>query len=112
LAKKEIKMSKLDNNILTSLEGDIQSQGIRISASAWLDFGSEDWKKTSDKAKAYAYQAAKITGWSETAIRNIASHFFPHHKPDFQDYIFSHLRFLESQYPAEIIETQTTEKGK
>jgi hypothetical protein len=58
-------------NPIAMLDGSVQSQGVRVSARDWLDIGSEGWKDTSNKVKAAAYQAAKITGWTDDGLKAI-----------------------------------------
>lgn len=53
------------------LDGTVQSQGIKVSCSGWLDIGSEEYSKTPDQVKAWAYQAAIISGWTDKGIKKV-----------------------------------------
>jgi hypothetical protein len=57
--------------LINALNGSVQSQGVKVDAPGWLDMSSKEWINTPDKAKATAYQAAKVTGWTDKALLNL-----------------------------------------
>lgn len=101
MSNKDIEFLK--QGVLSSLNGSVQESGIRVNVDAWLNMGSSEWKEIDDKTRAYAYQAAKMHGWSEGALRDIVKTYCPDFKPDFVDYIFSHLNYLTETYPTKEI---------
>jgi hypothetical protein len=56
---------------LNSLNGDVQRQGIKLDVLDWLDMGSETWRTTPEKDKAAAYQAAKVSGWTDNGLMKL-----------------------------------------
>lgn len=95
------------DHILSSLDGDVQSQGIRLSHKEWLDMGSEEWGKTEDKAKAYAYQAAvKIGSWSDLRLKELMLKKYEHIKESFIDLTIEELKSLSEKYPLDIEQTE------
>lgn len=89
--------------LLSQLDGSVQSQGIRVSAKSWLDMGSDEWKEVDDKTKAYAYQAAQLTGWKDEAIKEVVNHAFPYLNSVI-DYTLIQLKELAKQYPVDVVE--------
>ena len=89
-------------NILDTLNGSVYSQGIKIDARDWLDMGSEGWRATTDKQKAAAYQAAKVTGWTDKGLYEIMIKQFGPRIDEFQaDLTLGLLRDYEKEYPIE-----------
>ena len=55
-------------NLRDTLNGSVQSQGIKVDVRAWLDMGSKEWQDTEPDIKARAYQAALVTGWTDQGL--------------------------------------------
>lgn len=92
-------------NVVNSLNGNVHSQGIRIGHKAWLDMGSKEWEETSPENKAHAYQAAKLTGWTDKGLRQIIlSEFRPRLDDFWADLIIDTLHSLEKEHPISITE--------
>lgn len=53
------------------LNGCVQAQGLKIDVDHWLVMGSKEWGNTPDEVKAWAYQAAIVTGWTDDALCQI-----------------------------------------
>lgn len=88
--------------VLSSLNGSVHSQGVKVNERAWLDMGSKDWAETPDAVKAAAFQAAKVTGWTEESIKDIMMECYPHIKEFLIDQTLETLRDLEQQFPCEV----------
>ncbi len=92
-------------NVLVSLDGSVQSQGIKVSARDWLDMGSETWATTSDETKAAAYQAAQVTGWKDAGLIKIMMECWgPRIDEDTAKFTLDTLKELAQQYPVEVEE--------
>jgi len=92
-------------NVLTSLDGAVQRQGIKLEARDWLDIGSETWSKTSDYDKAAAYQAAKMVGWKDEGLKQVILRCWGERFDASQaDAVIEILQSLEKQHPLEIEE--------
>lgn len=89
-------------DVFNTLDGSVQSQGVRVDARAWLDMGSKSWSETDDKTRARAYQAAKVTGWSDDALIAIMVESLPHLDQDIMEYTVGMLHDLDKKYPAKI----------
>lgn len=88
---------------VTSLNGSVHSQGIKIDHVAWLDMGSKEWASTSDKDKAAAYQAAKVCGWTDDGIKVIILREFSPRVDDFMaDVTLDQLRTLAAEHPVDV----------
>lgn len=57
--------------VLVSLDGAVQSQGIKVNARDWLDMGSENWSTVPDAVKGAAYQAALAAGWKDEGLLKV-----------------------------------------
>lgn len=88
--------------VLSQLEGSVQSQGIRLSAAAWLDLGSKDWREANDQDRAAAYQAATVTGWTDDAIKDIMRQACPHILPSIMDHTIRVLHDLAAKFPVAV----------
>jgi hypothetical protein len=92
-------------NPLVSLDGAVQSQGIKLSCRDWLDMGSETWSTTSDKDKAFAYQAALATGWKdEGLLKLMVGAWKPRVDEDVAKFTLQMLKDLVTEYPAQVEE--------
>lgn len=90
--------------IIDSINGNIQAQGIKVRFPAWMVMGSPEWENTPEQIKAYAYQAATITGWSDEALVTAvcgAYQFIDKHMARFTIEV---LQDLKTKYPLEVIE--------
>ena len=99
----------LDENLVTktvlnTLDGAVQSQGVHVGARDWLDMGSDGWAETSDQMKAYAYQAAMITGWNDDSLSEMMLELFPHLQPSIMLHTIKLLKELTGKYPVEVVE--------
>ncbi len=95
-------------HVLSMLDGSVFSQGVKISHRQWLDMGSKEWSETSDKDKAAAYQAAKVTGWEEKAIRGLMLGVYGHLKESTLDMTFKLLEELVKLNPIEVEEVKSS----
>lgn len=94
-------------SIVNSLNGCVHSQGIKISHKAWLDIGSEEWQNTTEQQKSYAYQAAKLRGWTDQGLKAlIIQEFQPRIDEFMAELIVEELREFGEKYPLEIIGEQ------
>jgi len=97
-------------NVLVSLDGSVQSQGIKVSARDWLDMGSETWAKTPDEVKAAAYQAAQVTGWQDAGLLKIMVDCWgPRIDIDAAKFTLETLKDLAQQYPVTVEEVYRDE---
>lgn len=85
------------------LNSSVQSQGIKVDFRAWLDMGSQEWKETPEKVKAYAYQAAKVCGWTDAGLKKIILDEFTPRVDDFMANVtMDTLQALAEQFPAKV----------
>lgn len=97
--------------MISSLNGSVYSQGIKIDHKAWLDMGSIEWKETSDKDKAAAYQAAKVCGWTDDGLIAIMiSEFAPRIDQFMADVTIDTLREYANVYPVEVEQVYEVKK--
>ena len=97
-------------NALVSLDGSVQSQGVKIGARSWLDMGSETWATTSDKTKATAYQAAQVTGWKdEGLIKVMVGCWGPRIDESTAKFTLDTLKEFAQQYPVAVEEVYKDE---
>lgn len=88
--------------LIDALDGSVQSQRIKISARDWLDIGSAEWAKTPHAVKAAAYQAAKITGWTDAGLKNVMlKSWGPRIDEPMADYVLNLLSEWSKEYPLE-----------
>jgi hypothetical protein len=89
-------------NKVSMINGSVQSQGIRVDVRDWLDMGSEGWRKTPEEIKAAAYQAAKVTGWTDKGICALILSEFGPRIDEFQaNLTLELLKEYEAKYPLE-----------
>jgi len=92
-------------NVLVSLDGSVQSQGVKVNARDWLDMGSPTWATTPDQVKAAAYQAAQVTGWKDDGlIKVMVNCWSPRIDEDTAKFTLITLRELSQQYPVVVEE--------
>jgi hypothetical protein len=84
------------------LNGCVQAQGIKVNIENWLIMGSEAWNKTPDNIKAWAYQAACITGWTDEALIHIATNKYKHIDADMAKITIDLLKDLSSEHKLEV----------
>ncbi len=96
--------------MLSSLDGDVQSQGIKLSHRDWLDMGSKDWASTDDKAKASAYQAAIVCGWEDLRLKSLMLQQYEHLDQHMVDFTIKELKGLAKSHPLEVEEVYDAEK--
>ncbi len=93
-----------------SLDGSVQSQGIKVSVRDWLDMGSEGWSKTPEVVKAAAYQAAKVTGWQDAGLLKIMlDNWYPRIDEDSAKFTLETLQDLAQKYPLGVEEVYKDE---
>ncbi len=86
-----------------SLNGNVQSRGIKIDHSSWLDMGSIGWGETSKEIKAQAYQIAREVGWTDEGLKKIIlTEFAPRLDHFWADLIIENLQTYAKEYPIEI----------
>jgi len=88
--------------IIESINGNVQAQGIRIKFKNWMVMGSEEWNNTPDKIKAYAYQAALSTGWSDESLINAVCAVYEFIDKNRAKIIISLLSDMAKEYPLEV----------
>ncbi len=103
LSKQQAEERDLALTVLSQLDGSVQSQGVPISFNAWLNMGSDEWKATDERTKAYAYQAAMATGWTDEGIKSLLKITCPHILPSLMNYTFECLQLYANTYPVEIV---------
>lgn len=86
----------------SSLNGCVQSQGIRVNIENWLVMGSDEWNETPDQIKAWAYQAAGVTGWTDAALSLILTNKCPFMNDDMCVTILNMLKEWAAEYPLEV----------
>ena len=91
--------------VINSINGSVQSQGIRVDVDAWLLIGSKEWEATPDEVKAYAYQAALATGWTDEALINAVVTNYSHLDRAMMEFVIEELHALKQAYP---LETKTS----
>jgi len=91
-----------DAQVLSMLDGSVQSQGLAVSHRDWLDMGSESWGDTPDNVKAAAYQAAHLTGWDDARLRQIMLHAYTHLTDHLMDTTMECLRGLAMKFPLHV----------
>jgi hypothetical protein len=83
------------------LDSAVQSCGLKIVCSQWLDMGSLDYPNTPDEVKAAAYQAAKIRGYQDEGILAAMCELMgPRYDDDTGRFVLNELKDLASQNPA------------
>lgn len=85
-------------NRLNSINGSVQSQGIKVNYKNWLDLSTKEWKETPDKVKAAAYQAAKLCGWKDEGLKT-AIMSLPHIDQFIADATIETLKVLADKFP-------------
>jgi hypothetical protein len=88
--------------IIDSLDGNIQAQGIKVRFPAWMVIGSLEWMETPEEIKAYAYQAALVTGWTNEALINAACAVYPHIDKHTAKFTIEHLIDLVKEFPLQV----------
>jgi len=91
--------------VIESINGSVQSQGIKVAVEGWLAIGSGEWEKTPDEVKALAYQAAKATGWTDKALIAAITRKWQHIDEHMMMFVIDSLQDLAKTYPA-VIETK------
>jgi hypothetical protein len=100
-------------NAVSSLNGSVYSQGVKVDHRAWLDMGSKEWMDTSDELKAAAYQAAKVCGWTDDGLKNIiVSSFSPRIDHFTADVIIETLQELANKHPIPVEEVYEVKEDK
>src|SRR4051812_24434590 len=92
-------------DIVGSLNGSVNSQGVKVEHRAWLDMGSPEWKEISDTEKAAAYQAARVCGWTDEGLKAvIIKEFEPRIDHFMADVTIETLQELAKLHPLEVEE--------
>jgi hypothetical protein len=92
-----------------SLDGAIQSQGIRIPIRGWLDIGSKEWQDTEAKEKGLAYQAALVCGWTDQGLLAfIKSKYAPRIDDQMAQVTLEALQDWAKEFPVEIEQVNET----
>lgn len=89
--------------LIDSINGNVEAQGVKAKFSAWMVMGSVEWENTSEEIKAYAYQAAIITGWSDKSLIEIVCNSYPFIDKNMAQFTIDLLQELKTKYPLEII---------
>lgn len=89
--------------VFEMLDGDINSQGLKIGHRAWLDLGSKEWESTTEAQKAAAYQIATgIKGWEPARLANMMLVKYKHMRQSTIDLTFKLLEEWSQQFPLPI----------
>ena len=94
---------------LSSLDGAVYSQGIKVSHRDWLDMGSESYAATPEPVKAAAYQAAQATGWDETQIKHLMVAQYDHLTSHMMDVALETLQGLAQEHPVTVESTKISD---
>ena len=86
----------------STLNGCVQAQGVKVNIENWLVMGSPEWNETPDEVKAWAYQAAGVTGWTDAALKMILAHKCPFMDDDMCGVVLDMLKEWAVAYPLEI----------
>jgi hypothetical protein len=84
------------------LNGCVQAQGIKVNIENWLVMGSREWNETPDNIKAWAYQAAGVTGWSNEALVRIVTDKYKHIDEEMAQITINLLKDLSSEHKLEV----------
>lgn len=93
--------ANLAQRMLESLDGNIQSHGLKVRFKNWMVMGSDEWNSTPDMAKSYAYQIAKWCGWTTGALKNLLVSTHPYIDKNMAEFTISELDNLAMSYPLE-----------
>lgn len=87
--------------LVQHLDSAVQSCGLKINCSQWLDIGSVEYPNTPDEIKAAAYQAAKLRGYQDQGIL-VAMHELmgKRYDDDTGKFVLNELKELATQNPA------------
>ncbi len=88
--------------IIDTLDGCVNAQGIKVKFPAWMVMGSKEWDATPDQIKAYAYQAAKVTGWTNESLVKAVCNVYEFVDVHMAKYTVSLLEDMTKQYPLEV----------
>jgi hypothetical protein len=91
--------------IIDSINGSVQSQGVKIKFPAWMVIGSDEWNSTTDQKRAYAYQAALVTGWTNSSLIKAVCEVYEFIDEHMAKFTIQLLEDLVKEYPLEIEET-------
>lgn len=91
-----------EDAVISSINGSVQSQGIKVTVDNWLKMGCDEWKSTPEEVRAYAYQAARITGWTDKALCSAISRVYPHLDNDMMKFVIEELQALAKQHPLQV----------
>jgi hypothetical protein len=88
------------DHVLSALDGDVNSQGVRIGHRDWLDMGSEGFANTPEKVKAAAFQAATTVGaWEIERLKSLMVKRYPHITQHIMETAINILQSLAEQHP-------------
>jgi len=98
------------DTVFGSLDGDVQSQGVKLSHREWLDPGCEDYAKTPDNVKAAAYQAAKVCGWDDDQLSSLMLQHYRHLDDQVMGLSIKTLQSLAEKHPLPVEEVYDPEE--
>ncbi len=98
--------------IVDTLDWCVQAQGIKVRFPAWMVMGSQEWNAISDQTRAYAYQAAKITGWSKQSLIAAVCNLYEFIDKHVANFTIDFLEDLVKEYPLEVEEVRKIEAPK
>jgi len=90
--------------VIDTLDGCINAQGIKVKFPAWMVMGSKEWDATPDQIKAYAYQAALVTGWTDKSLIQAVCSVYEFIDAHAASFTIRLLEDLAKQYPLEVKE--------
>lgn len=85
--------------IITTIDGNVQSEGIKIRFPGWMVIGSSEWLESSDEIKAHAYQAAKKHGWSDESLVKSVVAVHQHIDRKMAEFTISELQEMSKSHP-------------
>lgn len=93
--------ANMAKRMIESLDGIVQSYGLKVRFKNWMVMGSDEWNETPETVKSYVYQIAKSCGWTEGALKNLLVSAYPYIDKNMAEFTISELVGLAIRYPLE-----------
>lgn len=87
------------NRVAETIDGNVQSKGVKIKFAGWMSIGSQEWEESSDQLKAHAYQAAIAAGWTNKTLSEVACAIYEHINKSTVEFTLSELMLLAKTHP-------------
>jgi hypothetical protein len=88
--------------VIDTLDGCVNAQGIKVKFPAWMVMGSKEWDATPEQVKAYAYQAALVTGWTNKSLIAAVCSVYEFVDSHMANFTIELLEDLAKKYPLEV----------